>query len=600
MRRAKTPQDAYEIEALQDFKDHATFCRESLEIRDKSGLQIPMELGPAQIRLAATIAKLRKESRPIRLIFLKARQVWVSTGFAAQCFHRIPFTAGQRALIVAHQKDAAANIFSYYAQFHNSYKPFRGKAGLPGDVAYSEAKDGGYIRYANHSEISVATANNVRVGRSFSYRALHLSEFAFWTHPKILMDGLMQCVPDDPETMVLIESTANGMGNEFHRIWQRANDPADTDCEWTPIFFAWWEHPEYTRPLPCSSREFQDSLDNEEIGLVERFAVKLEQLSWRRWNIANKCNGSVETFHQECPSTPDEAFLASGRPRLSMVHLGRMPVMNGQRCELEVIDQGPSKRIVRVPSQNAPLEIFLPPKARHRYVCGVDTATGIDTAAVAGKSTPGYEDPDYSVGSLFDIDTGEQCAVARGRIQPGAFADLLYVVMWYYNWAYCVPEVNGEGLAFLEALLRLGYPPGRIYHRLPTADEQFSSGQEHIHEKLGWKTTTVTRPQLISKLDNAIREMGIFLYDKQTVSECRSFVYKPNGRIEHADGSHDDTVFGAGLAVVGIEAAPADKRLSNVIGAKERKRAGLAAQRVTRYRGKGGPSSDERGKKVTW
>jgi hypothetical protein len=595
-----TPEDAYEIEQLEAFADHERFCRESLKVRDKSGLEVPMDLGPAQRRLAATIERVRVEGRPFRGIFLKARQVWVSTGWSAQTFHRLPFTAGQRGLVVAHQKDAAANIFGYYAQFHNSYQPFRGLAPLPETVQFSQGAEGGYIKYANDSLISVATAKNVQTGRSFSYRFLHLSEFAFWPHPKVLMDGLMQCVPDDPDTMVLIESTANGMGNEFHKIWQRANDPADTDCEWTAIFFAWWEHPEYVRDLPCPAREFQDSLDNEEIGLIEKHAVKLEQLAWRRWKIANDLGGSVDSFHQEYPSSPDEAFLASGRPRFSMVHLARMPVRDGQRCDLEKIKQGHSERIVRVPNEAGAIEIFQLPKARHRYGTGVDTATGVDINAVAGRSMPGYEDPDYSVASTFDIDTGEQCAVARGRIQPGAFADLVILLLEFFNWSYCIPEVNAEGLAFLEALLRLGYPPGRIYHRHPTADEQFSSGQEHIHEKLGWKTTTVTRPQLISKLDTAIREMGIFLYHAQTVAECRSFVYKPNGRVEHADGSHDDTVFAAGLGVVGIESAPPDRRLSEVIGRKQGK---PPAQAVRTYSGpsrRRGPAQTDRGKKVTW
>lgn len=603
-RKRRSAQERFELDQLAAFADHQKFCAETLHVRDKSGAEVPMLLGPAQIRLAATIARLKEQRRPLRMIFLKARQVWVSTAFAAQAFHHVPFADGQRALVVAHQKDAAANIFSYYAQFHGSYEPFRGIAPLPGTKQFSEDREGGYIKYSNGSEISVATAKNVRIGRSFTFRFLHLSEFAFWPHPKILMDGLMQCVPDDPDTMVLIESTANGMGNEFHRIWQRANDPADTDCEWEAIFFAWWEHPEYTREIPLGLKgKFRESLDKEEIGLIEKFSVTLDQLAWRRWKIANDLGGSVESFHQEYPSSPDEAFLASGRPRLSMVHLSRMPVRQGQRCELETIEGAgrTSDRIVRVPSDHAPLNIFVQPRDRHRYAIGVDTATGADINATAGRSTPGYEDPDYSVASVLDIDTGEQAAVMRGRIPPGAFAEKVYTLLRYYNWAYCIPEVNAEGLAFLEVLLRLEYPPGRIYNRAPTADEQYVSGGEHIREKLGWKTTVATRPQLISKLDTAIREMAVFIHDEQTVSECRSFVYTPNGRVEHAAGSHDDTVFAAALAVVGIEAAPPDRRLNDVIGARERKRAGLPATGVSVYRSaRRSQRETGRGEKATW
>jgi hypothetical protein len=589
MRRRLSAAEKFSWEQIADFDDHPKFCRECLEIRNKHGRSVPFELGPAQLRLSRTIAGLKEAGKPIRIIALKARQVWMSTGFAGHVFHQVPWEFGQQALIVAHAKDAAANIFGYYSQFHHSYRA--GLTERPASTAFSQDAEGGYIRYTTGSSVRVATAKNVKVGRSFSFRYLHLSEFAFWDHPKVVMDALMQTVPDDPEPMVLIESTANGMGNEFHKIWRRATDPLDTDCEWVPIFFAWWEHPEYERALPVPQCEFQQSLDEEERTLIARYNVSPQKLAWRRWKIANAFNGSLDGFHQEYPSNPEEAFLASGRPRFDQQALARMPVRDGLRIELTRQRVGARERIIRTPSEHSPLIEYVPPKARHRYVAGVDTATGSDTAAVAGKSIPGSEDPDWSVCSVFDIDTWEQCAVMRERAPPGEFADLTEVLLAYYGMAYVVPEVNAEGLAYLEALLRLSYPPGRIYHRTPMADEQFSTKQE-MRDKLGWKTTPATRPQLISTLDNLIREMGIYLYDQQTVSECQSFVYKPNGRVEHADGAHDDCVFAAGLAVKGILGAPADRRLNDVIGGKRRRRGPtpLGGRRKT----------DERGAVVKW
>ena len=51
------------------------------------------------------------------------------------------------------------------------------------------------------------------------------------------MTGLMQSVPDDPETCVIVESTANGVGNAFHKLWQLATDP-EIESEWIGLFFA--------------------------------------------------------------------------------------------------------------------------------------------------------------------------------------------------------------------------------------------------------------------------------------------------------------------------------------------------------------------------
>lgn len=43
----------------------------------------------------------------------------------------------------------------------------------------------------------------------------------------------------------------------------------------------------------------------EEAELIATFGVDAEQLTWRRWCVANNCGGNLDTFHQEYPMTPD-------------------------------------------------------------------------------------------------------------------------------------------------------------------------------------------------------------------------------------------------------------------------------------------------------
>jgi hypothetical protein len=75
-------------------------------------------------------------------------------------------------------------------------------------------------------------------------------------------------------------------------------------------------------------------------------------------------------------------------------------------------------------------------------------------------------------------------------------------------------------------------------------------------DRIGWKTTTVTRPQLLSWYDAAIRELSIYIRDPIVAQEARTFVIKPNGRAEHQKGCHDDCVFADALTVVGIAQMP--------------------------------------------
>lgn len=547
-------------EILRRFRDHKTFCRESCAIRDKRGTPVPFILGPAQEKLEAAIADRRRRGRPVRILFLKARQVWVSTGTAAEFFHDCAFAPGQKALVVAHDAEATRNIFGYYQQLNEYYKPFGGVIRTLPVIRNNENllawEGGGYVR--------VATANTLTSGRSFSLRFLHLSEFAFWRDARTLMTGLMQSVPDDPDTIVIIESTANGRGNEFHRLVMEAMDPT-SESDWVLVFFAWWEHPEYRLKLDAPA-EFQASLSSEEIELRDKYNLSLEQLAWRRWAIRNKCGGSAEVFKQEYPSCPEEAFLSTGRPRFDQKALERMPAARkGEDApavtagELEVIRNGPKETIAFMPGDRGAMVLYKKPGTGKQYVIGVDVAEGIDASARLGAA-----DPDYSVACVLDQHTGEQVAKVRGRIEPAAFADYVALLARYYNWAFVVPEANGPGIAFIEGLLRNEFPPALIYHRRPSPEEEFADRDSTTLSLLGWKTSTSSRVQLISQHDRNIREFGIILTDPVTLQEHINFVIKGNGRAEAPDNEHDDEVFACALAGVGLEAAPVDRTVGGV------------------------------------
>jgi hypothetical protein len=544
-------------DVLREFSDHHKFTSECLSIRDKHGRTVPFELQPAQIKLNKIIADCRAKRKPVRIIVLKARQVMVSAGTAAEFFHEVPFRAGQKAMIVAHEHTAAKNIFSYYDQLATNYAPFRGVIHLP--ERKTDAPAAGVIEWANGSYIKVATANNLKTGRSFSLRFLHLSEYAFWKDARTLMTGLMQAVPDDPDTCVIIESTANGIGNDFYQRWKEACDPT-TGSEWVPMFFAWWEHNQYVREVQDRAA-FQASLNDEERGLIQRYQLNLEQIHWRRWAIRNKCGGSIDTFKQEFPACPEEAFLFSGRPRFSHAHLAKMPVKDdGLVGELEEFQSGPKLSLRFLPGERGAVVLYKKPQPNKRYSIGIDVSEGIDI----NDGVLGHEDPDYSVACVLDADTGEQVAKIRARMEPGPFGEYVAALGRWYNWAFLVPEANGPGIALIEELLRQNYPPALIYKRRPGPEERFIDRDTASTQTLGFRTSTVTRPQLLSKLDMAIREFSVIVCDPITLDELRTFVIKANGKAEGQDGQHDDEVFAIGLAVEGIQYMPADRRLQGI------------------------------------
>lgn len=100
-----------------------------------------------------------------------------------------------------------------------------------------------------------------------------------------------------------MESTANGC-EDFKDRWDAAV-AGENDFE--PVFFAWFENPDYAMPV-----EPGIEWTAEERETRERYSLSWEQLRWRRWCIANNCGGSRDMFRQEYPANPDEAFLHSG------------------------------------------------------------------------------------------------------------------------------------------------------------------------------------------------------------------------------------------------------------------------------------------------
>lgn len=546
--RNLAPSLAEAVRIKRLYHDHAEFCRRALQIRNKSGVQVPLELTPAQVRLAQVFDEESARGVPVRIVILKPRQVHMSVGVASLAFRRTAFLPGQNLCVYADFTRTADNLWGYYQQFFDSYdgdatglRALRLTGGRRGQK--HELEGGGIITYAS--------AENPRSGRSYSYRFLHLSEYAFWANAQQLMTGLMPTVPMEPGTAVIVESTANGRGGPFYELCRRAMQGSDdgTGIAWRFLFYGWLEHPEYVVPIQDAHR-FQQSLTDEEWVLHQQYRASFEQLAWRRAKITQDLEGDTRRFQQEYPTTPEEAFLSSGRPRFDPSVLIRHPVTEQPLAgNLDRVRIGSAERIQFIPHQRGSLVVWRKPIPGHRYTIGADAAEGID--ANAGSGSP---DPDYSVAQVLDVDTGEQVARLRERLEPAAFADWLTDLGSYYNGAFLTPEANGPGIAVLEGLLRNQYPPRLIYQRTRTPDDR----RPPLLQELGWKTTTVTKPQLISTLDRALREMAVLVNDPLTMNELHSFAYLPNGRMAAEGNGHDDLVIALALAVVGLEVMPRD------------------------------------------
>lgn len=572
---------------IRGFSDHERFCGH-LKIRNKDGITVPYGVSPAGMKLHRAIRKQEQAMQPVRVCVLKASQVYMSSSAAAEIFRRVPFFPGRRALVVADSQKHADLVFRYYDQYIKSYaeNPYglewESAILLPELTQEKHASGAQTFEWANGSNILVGTANNIDIGRSAPYNWAHLSEAAFYRDMPGLMTGLMQRIPQSPDSGVIVESTPNGMGGGFYDLCQLAMDPTRR-TDWAFVFFGYHEHPEYRATAKAlgyaDAAAFQKSLSKAEWTEQQKYNLTLEQLAWRRRQIETACEGRLDRFQREFPGNAQEAFPVSGRSIFDMGALAKMPVIaSAPAGRLEVFEVGPEKKIQFLQSSDGrgELTVFVPPVKGRNYCIGVDHAEGIDPKARTGSS-----DPDYCSASVLDAATGEQVCKLRERYEPRPWAQRVYWLGAWYNWAFLTPESKAVGKAVIGHLLELGYPLYLIY----SAERAPTDRRPALLQELGWNTTEVTRSMLVSALDTAIRERAIQIHDPLSITECQQFVRKPSGREEGI--GHDDDVFGLALGVVGMGAA---RRAFAYRDALLKDAAKMAASKGVRY---GGREQDE-------
>lgn len=540
-----------------------------LKIKTKQGTVVPFVLNEPQERVEQLIAELRSQGRPVRLLILKARQLGFSTWALGKAYEHSTQTKGTTALMAAHDDESTVELFERVRLMHD-LAPSRPM------TRYSNRRE---LNFANPnkrdaiknpgllSKLVVGTAGRINLGRSKTLRFVHCSEVAFWKDAERSLLSLEQAIPGDNDTVEILESTANGVGGEFYNRWQRAMDPA-TRGDWRAIFFAWHSFAEYRRPLedgklcPLPSCVVDVSaFEREENELRALFKLDEEQVNWRRWAIVNKCGNNLDNFHQEYPSTPEEAFLTSGRPVFNRQRLAfRKRELQARDLRLAEEKKRPRRLVGNlkrsngmakfVPHPDGFLSIYKLPEHHHEYIIGGDVAEGI----VKGK------DPDACCAQVFDRHTWEQVAVFHARCTPTEFAEAMELLGYWYGTAYLVPERNNHGHTVVTILQQRRYP------RLHTEQDPDYFGNEPV-DKPGWQTSVKTRPMMIDAIDDGINGDLVIWNDIPTIDELMTFVFKQKNeskaKAEGDTGCHDDRVIASGISLAVMQYGVKAKRPSS-------------------------------------
>lgn len=429
------------LRCADDFEFFAKTC---LKIVDKEGNLQPLVLNNEQRILHTRAESQLKTKGKVRIICLKGRQQGVSTFTAARFYWKLWKTKigkSLRAFILTHKEEATNNLFEMTKRYHDNLpahlRPNTDKANAK-ELLFSDTR----CNYA------VATAGGVEIGRGLTLHFCHLSEMAFWPNAEMHVKSLLNtALSKGAGTECIIESTANGIGNVYHRYWQSA---LTGQSEYEAIFLPWFWHEEYVEECPEDWSPPEEFLEYGQI-----YELTWEQLYWAyKTNLQFAVAGGLDPdkicpdFKQEYPGNADEAFVTSGES-----FIPAMSILRARKPDEKIRGAGP-------------------------IILGIDPARSGDLVGIidrcgrrAGERVSARWEPG---GNLVHL--SERIAHLLDKVRPDAV---------------CI-DVGGNGAGVYDNLLDWGYD--RIIHavnfgskpvgRGPTGDELYQNRRAEMYDNM--------------------------------------------------------------------------------------------------------------------
>ncbi len=515
---------------------------------DKNQKTLPFFLNDVQHDFIDTLNKAIEDFNEgripeISLLVLKGRQQGFTTLVTAYQLSCSILNRNFQGYTLADKSDNAEAIFQNKAKFPYGQLPET----LKPTEKFNNRKQLLFERINSSWAVDTATKN---VGRSRTVNFFHGSECAFWENGIAYIQAALgeaftkNCIK-------IYESTANGY-NDYQKMW---NSGAHINC-----FYEWWRTPEYRIPFYTEEarqdflqfigsenkqngprlkwlKDFPNLTDKQIKWIIQRLewlkdekGLDDEQLHWY-WNKYYKYIDK-DLIRQEYPCTPAEAFLLSGKTVFDTeVILKRLDHIPKPLKTGYFIYDYDGLRISNIRWVNDKTNGYI-----HLYFLPNQP---VFTEYCIGGDTAG-DGSDFFNGHVLDAKTGIQVAKLKQQFGSAEYARQMYCLGVYYKWALIGIEANFDTYPIME-LQRLGYP--KQYIR-----EVFDEYTGKTEKRFGFKTTQLTRPTIISRLVEIVKEHCDTINDKETLEELLTIIKNDKGRIEAPEGGHDDEMMGLAIA----------------------------------------------------
>lgn len=590
--------------------DFLYFAHNYVKIEDWTGRVVPFRENKAQRIILDLMADNEEKAFAQMMMFLKARQLGITTLFQILLAHRTFFYRNVGAYTGSAEEKKSREMVGKLEFLWNNLPWWL----RPRRTSY---RAGELLEYADlNSSINVQWGNQKGgIARGATPVVAHLSELSTFIDPESLVDAsLANAMHENPFALLGLESTANGLGNWWHKTWDY-NTRMDSRglARYKPVFLPWyigddlypttweykrrpapdgWTAPEYVERHALAAQTYVRSTPTLRKSLGQDWSMPLKQKWWYylRYEEARELK-ELHLLLQELPASADEAFqnsnpsvfsievlsnsrtvasasLPQGTYQVSGVEIPfiysdqktvgspiEVHCMDSDETILERFSLDPiSSDSWPDPDPDLKLFVWEWPQSGETYAVYCDPSEGVgEDSSVVGvikKATPWH--PDEQVAEW-----------ASNKVAPHDLWAYIYCLAHLYTvkdpYGYwqeplVVIETNiAAGDAAQTEMLKRGYGnfhQERDFTLVGSSGTSVQSRPKSVRERIGWRTTRANRPRMLSLFRKMVRDKTFVVRSPFLVQEMATLEYNlDRQRIEASEGRHDDRVMAAALVL---------------------------------------------------
>ncbi len=552
--------------------------RENIKIIDNNKDVVPFVYWKAQRYLHAICVQLEKFNLQRNIVCGKTRKFGGTTFAVEKLYTKVRKKPNSYALIVAHDSDTMQTDFEMAVTNHVNLPeaelerlPLRAKdPNRPNKLDLE-------FKAPHRGVIRCRTAGAKEIGRGLTPSAVLFDELAFWKDDVKNWTAVYNSLPkpkDSRDLDLFVISTANGVGNIYHKIYTESYKPkswfdlamkirewAKTGyTPWIGLFFGLWGNKQLRIPahpgcaIPLTEGEIKateeaggelqlwdDRLDqyrplhDTERAYRDKHNISAEQIKWVVYTVHHGFQGNWEKFKQEHPGDDEEMFLYSGGAVFDGTAIQVMrktvvvPTFRGDiDFKPDLIEPVPDL----IKDIYGHLEIWEYPDPNGVYVGAGDISEG------AGQD---YHEGGIALVGLInpEIDRGwhpiDPRLVARYRSNENQFmgsdfAVKLYLMGLLYNQALLVVERNGVGMVAIDMFVKghaeyphtIDFKYPFLYSYLRT--DRITAKEEEV---IGFYTSQGPKEIAISHLANMIHRLRWRIPCEGVLNQLEGFCRNP-------------------------------------------------------------------------